>query len=415
MKKIMIVVMVLLLVGLSAIFYLGLSKEEVSDITNETESNEEINDNDTNENDVKEPEEKTPEEPEEKTQTASIIASGDIMFHDTQLISGYNKETKRFDFNDVFKYVKEYISGADIAIGNFETVTGGEELGFRGYPTFNSPVETIEALKNAGFDILTTANNHILDTKKQGIFKTIENINKYGLKSVGTYKDDKKEILIEDINGIKIAFLSYTYGVNGYADIKNNTELSNIINIIDEDKIKKDTEKSKEIGADVVVVSLHWGNEYQRTPSVSQKNLANKMFDWGVDIILGSHPHVIQKSEIVKHNGKDKFIIYSMGNFISNQRRETLKTKNKNFTEDGILVKIELERKSPDSEVLIKNIEYIPTWVNREKVSEKYKYEIIPVKDFMNSINDLLNDETLQKVKESYNNTINIMDLTLQK
>lgn len=412
MKKIMIVVMVLLLVGLSVIFYLGLSKEEVSDITNETESNEEINDNNSNEN---ENDVKKPEEPEEKTQTASIIASGDIMFHDTQLISGYNEETKKFDFNDVFKYVKKYISEADVAIGNYETVTGGEELGFRGYPTFNSPVETIEALKNAGFDILTTANNHILDTKKEGVFKTIENINKYGLESVGTYKDDKKEILIEDINGIKIAFLSYTYGVNGYADIKNNAELSNIINIIDEDKIKKDTEKCKENGADVVVVSLHWGSEYQRTPSQSQKVLANKMFDWGVDIILGSHPHVIQKSEIIKHNGKDKFIIYSMGNFISNQRRETLKTENKNFTEDGILVKIDLERTSSESEVIIKNVEYIPTWVNREKVSEKYKYEIIPVKDFMNSVNDLLNNETLEKVKESYNNTIDIMDLTLQK
>ena len=139
------------------------------------------------------------------------------------------------------------------------------------------------------------------------------------------------------------------------------------------------------------------------------------MFSWGVDIILGSHPHVIQNSEIIKQNGKDKFIIYSMGNFISNQRRETLKTENKKFTEDGILVKIDLERKSSDGEVLIKNVEYIPTWVNREKVSEKYKYEIIPVKDFMSSVNDLLNDETLQKVKESYNNTINIMDLTLQK
>lgn len=342
--------------------------------------------------------------------SATIISVGDIMFHDTQLIAAYDKESRKYDFSNVFEYVKKYIKDADIAIGNFETVTAGKEHGFRGYPRFNSPIETLIALKNTGFDILTTANNHSFDMGKEGVIETIENIEKIGLKSVGTYKDKNKTYLIKDINGIKIGFLSYTYGVNGYRNIKDREDLKYLIDLIDEDVIKKDISNIENLGSDLVVVFMHWGLEYNRKPSEYQKELANKMFDWGADIILGSHPHVIQQSETLIINDETKFIIYSMGNFISNQRRETLRNNNKIFTEDGVMIKIHIEK--INSKTKISNIEYIPTWVNREKVNDKYKYEIIPINNIFDSIK-FFDDDIKEKLKTSYINTMSIMDRKL--
>ncbi|MBW4827098.1 MAG: CapA family protein [Clostridiaceae bacterium] len=336
--------------------------------------------------------------------TATILAAGDVMFHSPQIRGAYDETTGTYDFKENFKYIKKYVDSADLALANFETTTAGEERGFQGYPNFNSPEEAIEALKDSGFDILSTANNHTLDQGKDGLLKTIDIIKKYDLKNVGTYKEPEQHILIEKVNDIDVGILSYTYGCNGMEHTLTDEELKYMVNIIDEDKIKNDIYKIKEKGADLVIMFIHWGNEYEMEPNEEQIELGKKMTEWGVDIVFGSHPHVIQKSEIIQSDGEDKFIIYSLGNFLSNQRRESINNK---YTEDGVMVNIEVEKDFSNNKTIIKNVEYIPTWVNKYIENGKPKYEILPIEDFMDT--EVFNQETLLKIKESYENTMNKM------
>ena len=355
---------------------------------------------------IVEPEE--PEEPEEPIiLNMDLLAAGDIMFHSPQYQAAYNAEDKTYDFTPVFKHVEKYIQEADIALANFETVTAGEEIQFSGYPRFNTPKESLFAIKEAGFDILSTANNHTLDQGKKGLIGTIEMIEEYGLKNIGTYREADEDILVEDINGIVLGFLSYTYGLNGMDGMLTTEELSYMVNLIDEEKIKKDIEKTKELGVDLTVVTIHWGNEYHEEPSEYQIILGGKMIDWGADIILGSHPHVIQKSEIVDKDGKDKFIIYSMGNYLSNQRYERL---NNYHTEDGIMIKLNIEKNFESEETIIKEVEYIPTWVNKYSNDGKMFYEILPVKDALENEIEVIGIENLKvRLEKSYEDTMGKM------
>lgn len=346
---------------------------------------------------------------EEKKTSATILAVGDVMFHTSQIRAAYRSDTQTYDFTDVFKYVKEHVESADLAIANFETVVYGGEKGVSGYPMFNSPVETIAALKNTGFDILNTNNNHALDQGKQGLINTIDHIKSYGMKNIGTYKSREEDhILIEEVNGIKIAFLSYCYGYNGLEGFLTEEERSYMVSEIDEDRIKNEILEAKARGVDLISVIIHWGNEYQRSPSEYQLELGRKMVEWGANIIFGSHPHVIQKSEIIEHEGKNNFIIYSMGNFISNQRKATMGNK---YTEDGIMVKIHVEKDLNNGDTNIIDIEYLPTWVRKYEKNNKVKFEIIPIKDFLNN-DELLSDlDSIERsrIKESYETTMEIM------
>lgn len=344
---------------------------------------------------------------EPKISSISLLAAGDIMFHSPQYRAAYNKETDSYDFNSTFKYIKKYVENADIALANFETVTAGKEIGYQSYPRFNTPKESLLAIKEAGFDILSTANNHSLDHGKKGLISTIDNINEYGMKNIGTYKEPNVPIFVEEVEGITIGFLSYTYGLNGLDSFLTKEELSYMVNRIDEDKIKEDIENTKSLGADITVVFIHWGNEYQREPSVYQIDLGEKMVEWGANIILGSHPHVIQKSQIINKDGKDNFIIYSMGNFLSNQRKETL---NNSYTEDGVMVNLEIEKDFSTGDTIIKNINYIPTWVHRYRENGKLFYEILPVDDMLEGNIDIVaSDAVKSRLEKSFQDTMEKM------
>lgn len=344
---------------------------------------------------------------EPKKSNIKILAVGDIMFHSPQFKAAYNKKQGNYDFTPTFKHIKSYIQESDLSLGNFETVTAGKEIGFHGFPRFNTPKESLLAIKDAGFNILSTANNHSLDQGKVGLINTIDSIEEYGMKNIGTYKEPSSRILIEEIEGIKMAFLCYTYGMNGMDATLTSEELGYMINKIDEDKIKEDIKESKELGSDITIIFIHWGNEYQREPSKYQIELGKKMIDWGANIILGSHPHVIQKSEIVPKDGKNNFIIYSMGNFLSNQRRENVDNK---YTEDGVMVQIEIEKDFIKQDTIIKNIYYIPTWVHRYKDEKGLNYEILPIKDVLegNIVIKEIN-QIKSRIKESYKDTMDKM------
>lgn len=350
------------------------------------------------------PVEDTSEKVPENTQ-ATILATGDIMFHMPQIKGAYDENIGKYDFKHNFEYVKKYIKSADLAVANFETVTAGEDIPYSGFPNFNSPVETLDAIKYAGFHMLTTSNNHCLDQGKKGLLNTISAIEERGLINIGTYKEPAEDIFMMDINNIKIALLSYTYGFNGMGYTLTEEEQKYMVRKIDEDRIENDIQKAKDKGADIVVVFIHWGNEYQREPSEEQINLGRKMVQWGANIILGSHPHVIQRSEIIQYNGKDNYIIYSMGNFLSNQRRETMDNK---YTEDGVMVKLILEKDYSKKQTIIQDIEYIPTWVRRYKQDGRWVYQILPVKEFLNNekLLSTIGKLEINRIEESLENTL---------
>jgi poly-gamma-glutamate capsule biosynthesis protein CapA/YwtB (metallophosphatase superfamily) len=340
-----------------------------------------------------------------------IAAAGDIMFHSTQLTSAYDAATKTYDFKSVFEDVKPIISAADLAIANFETTTAGSsDHPYSGYPIFNSPDEVIDAIQYAGFDVLTTANNHSLDTGSKGLKRTVQTIQKKGLDTVGSYdKKPDSRVLMKDIKGIKIAILSYTESTNGLGSQYSADELHAMLNIMEKDRIVDDIREAKELGADLIITFMHWGKEYEENPTDTQMEFARLMATEGADIVLGSHPHVIQKSEYIELEGSKTFVIYSMGNFVSNQRKETLDSRNEN-TEDGIIVNFDIRKNNRNNVTTIENIEYVPTWVyrNKEAGQSKYTYRILPIELFID--NSDISKAFKQRMKRSLDATVTKME-----
>lgn len=310
--------------------------------------------------------------PEDITIKMTVI--GDIMCHNTQYQDAYNSSNKKYDFSYVFDDIKDKLSKSDITIGNLETTFAGAKRGYSSYPTFNTPEALGTALKNTGIDVLTTANNHCMDTGYNGICSTIKKLDNLGISHTGTYstKEDSEKILVKDVNGIKIAFLSYTYGTNGIAIPK---DKSFSVNLINKKKIKSDLEKAKKLNVDLISVSMHWGIEYKQNPTDEQKDLANFLFKNGADIILGSHPHVLEKMEkrtIKLDDGttKDGFLIYSLGNFMSGQYYD--------YTKQSIILDLELT-KHGNGKVSIDSATYTPIYMYKSSSGAKRRYLIMDI------------------------------------
>lgn len=350
----------------------------------------------------------------------TISAIGDIMAHDDQLKAQFDKNTNTYSFDNNFKYVKPYISKSDLAIGNLETTLAGPKAKYSSFPKFNSPDELADAIKDSGVDIVSTINNHTYDRGSDGVYRTLDVLNSKDIEHVGTQKNDEDEnFLIKDVDGVKLGITAYSYGqvygsttaLNGlnidYNDLNNlNIFNSSYVDIaFNEIKDTLDVMNNKE--SDLQVVILHWGDEYTRQPNEFQKELAKKLCDYGVDIIIGSHPHMVQPIEMIKsdENDNETLVIYSLGNFLSNQRNEIL---NKKYTEDGVIANIGISKNLNTGETKISNVEYIPTWVNKyNNKNGKLTYEIIPLineKQF-SKIDNL----PLDKAKKSYDNTTSII------
>lgn len=303
--------------------------------------------------------------------TTTLSFVGDLMCHSTQF--NYAKvDADSFDFTGVFREVKPYLSKADLTIGNLETVIAGKSKSYSGYPYFNAPEDFIYALKDAGFDILITANNHALDQGWDGVKKTIDVINANKIHRTGTFtsQEDQDSIRIFQINSIKIAILAYSENTNGVSIPKGKDF---IINLIDEGKIKEDILRAREKNVDVVLVHLHYGPEYNREPSDYQKEIVQKIIELGADIIIGGHPHVIEPFDFFKTN-KAKldsgFIAYSMGNFISNQRWR--------YSDAGVILNIQISKNTYTDSAYISDVTYIPTWVFKGSTEKGREYIILP-------------------------------------
>lgn len=291
--------------------------------------------------------------------TINMTVTGDVLCHNTNFWDAYDASTDSYDFSYVFEDIEKYFSSADIVVGTIETSFAGKEAGYSNYPTFNSPEELATDLKELGYDVMAMATNHCLDKGYKGLVSTIEELDKAGIKHIGTYKseEDSKEILIQDVKGIKMAFLNYTYGTNGIP-IPAGKEYS--VNLIDKDKMKADIEKAKKLNADVICVNMHWGEEYRQTATQEQEELADFLFQNGVDLILGSHTHVLEPMEkrtvtLADGTKKDGFVIYSLGNFMSGQ--------NANYTRQSVILDIQLTKKGKDNTISIDSVKYTPIYM----------------------------------------------------
>jgi len=340
---------------------------------------------------------------EDTVVTATLCFVGDLMCHSTQF--NYAKVgADTFDFTGVYKEVKQYLSSADLTVGNLETVIAGKNKGYSGYPYFNAPDDYVYALNDAGFDLLITANNHALDQGWEGVKRTIEVIDENKIHRTGTYlsQEDRDSLRIFQINSIKIAILAYSENTNGLPFPKGKDF---VINLIDEEVIKRDITKAREKGVDIVLVHLHYGPEYNREPSDYQKQIVQKIIELGADIIIGGHPHVVQPVDFFKTNNTkldSGFVAYSMGNFISNQRWR--------YSDAGVILNLEISKNIMSDSIYISEVRYLPTWVFRGQTERGREYIILPSHNSDDSTYYYLTDQDKKLMKEAFSDTKEIIN-----
>ena len=346
--------------------------------------------------------------------TARVVANGDILCHDALYYTA-KKSDGGYDFNPFFEYVKPWIKGADLAIGDYEgTISDKHPLG--GYPLFNAPIEIADTMKDLGYDVVDLAHNHILDTGLYGLKYTNKVFKDRGLDVVGVHVDKKRsedKILIKEVNGIKIAILAYAYGYNGMEANLTAEEHNNYLADLNEEKMKEEIQRAEK-EADVTIVMPQMGVEYRLQPTEEQKVLYRKMMDWGADVIFGGHPHVIEPAETVEKDGDKKFIIYSMGNFISNQRMERMDNK---WPERGLLMDVTFEKNN--GKTIIKTVKAHPTLVYSKLNGRNmngialYDYKVMVLEDFIDGgkHRDKLDEKMKEKVDVAYREIIDHVNL----
>ena len=333
------------------------------------------------------------EPPVEKIATATVSSTGDLLFHNRVIESGYDKQTGQYNYDNIYTYVRSYIAKADYAVANMEGTLCGLDNGFKysGYPGFNTPDAAVDAARAAGFDMLLTANNHTYDTGTKGFHRTQQIIADRGFDYIGTRPNEEaKTYVVKDINGIRVGMVCYTYetekvstnrkSLNGIPMSAKDSPLISSFHYKYLDtfyaQLSEELDAMKEEGADITVVYIHWGTEYVTKPNGNQKKIAQTLCDMGVDIIVGGHPHVIQPIEVLTSQEDPRqstLCLYSMGNAVSNIRKSTSKPHE---VEDGMFFQFTLAKYS-DGSVIIEDVNVLPTWVNR--LENPDSFPIIPL------------------------------------
>ena len=346
----------------------------------------------------------------EQETSARIMANGDLLYHDIIYISA-KKSDGSYDFHENFEYVKPWLKQADLVLGDFEGTVNKDHY-LAGYPLFNAPGEVMDAIKDAGYQVLDLAHNHILDSQIEGVVSTADAIEKAGMTPVGVYTHesrDKAPLVIKEVNGIKVAILAYSYGFNGIEQSISQEDYNRYLSDLDEDKMKAEIERAEK-EADITIIMPQMGVEYQIEPTEEQKKLYHKMIDWGADIIFGGHPHVVEPAETVEKEGDKKLIIYSMGNFISNQRIETMQdVENAKWTERGVLMDVTIKKKS--GKTTIETAQAHPSWVSRTPKGgyspegyPLYLYQTYILEDFIEGgkYRSQLDEATKERIDTAY-------------
>lgn len=345
--------------------------------------------------------------------TFKMTALGDSLCHNTQYWDAYNKETDEYDFSYVYEDIKEYTKNSDLTIGSLETTFAGKEKGYSNYPTFNTPDSLAVALKNIGVDVISLAGNHALDYGYAGLCRTIDVFDTVGISHLGTYKtaEDQQKLLIKNVKGVEIAFINYTYGTNGIP-LPSGKEYC--VNLINKTLIKNQIEQAKKQNVDMIVACMHWGTEYRTTANSEQEDLANFLFENGVDIIFGNHPHVLEPMErrtITLGDGteKDVFVIYALGNFTADQRDE--------ITRDSAILNLTITKNS-DGKILIDKVDYLPIYMYKNSNKSIHKFKILDIEktiyEYESGSNTDIGSATyknlknqLEKIKSILGNEIN--------
>ena len=342
--------------------------------------------------------------------TARIMANGDQLYHDLLYMSAA-KEDGSYDFSENYRYAKSWLKQADLVLGDFEgTINPNYYLA--GYPLFNAPESVVDSIKKAGYQVMDLGHNHILDSGLEGVFSTAKAFEDAGIQTVGVYPHETRDqapLLIKEVNGIKIAILAYSYGFNGLEAYLDQEDYDNRLSDLNEERMRKEIQKA-ETEADLTIVMPQMGIEYDLEPTEEQKKLYHKMISWGADIVFGGHPHVVQPSEIVDKDGQQKLIVYSMGNFLSNQRIETMEEiENAQWTERGVLMDVTVEKVGRKTR--IKTAKAHPTWVSRTPKGtyspegyELYHYQTYILEDWIEGgkYREKLDEDTKDRVDTAY-------------
>ncbi len=377
-----------------------------------------------------------PPEPEHVVSTATILSTGDLLMHG-QLITDARQSDGSYDFSYIFPYITEYVTAADYAVANLETTLAGTAKPYQGNPMFNCPDELVDAAKNAGFDMLLTASNHSYDSQQAGFERTVRTVREKGLANLGTMlSGEEPKYAVQNINGINIGMICYTYedstGPGNPPALNYNPMQSNGYDIIncfrhsDPSSLYNHLETQMELmradGAEAIVVYLHWGQEYKLEANASQKEIAQKLCDMGVDVIIGGHPHVVEPIELLESTvdpNHRTVCLYSMGNTVSNQRLGKISSISTAHTEDGVLFSITFSKYS-DGTVYLEDVNLIPTWVRAIDANGSTvvrdsatitRYEVLPLDDSRRGEWAELfgiNESTLAQCTDSWQRTMDI-------
>lgn len=318
-----------------------------------------------------------------------ISAVGDALCGEGMIKDAYNEETKLYDFSHMFNKISGYIERADIIMGTMETnFTSGQ------YTSENSPKEFAQAIKKSGVNLVTICHNHSLDYGIQGLKDTKKVLQDLGYDVFGDKLEEENTVLIKTVKDTKIAFLTYTYGVNNQAN-KTKEEL-NSINIYSKEQAKKDIDNAKENGAEYICVLIHWGDAISSTVNEEQKKIANELIDDGVDMILGAHPSVVQPMEVRKNKeGKNVFIAYSIGTYISTLADDDAKIE--------LVLNVELRKSGKDGKVYLNKVDYTPIYVLDNGYEAENQYELIDMKSVASSYSEQ-NSENISR--ETYDKLV---------
>lgn len=376
-----------------------------------------------------------PTDPEAPVSTATVLATGDLLMHKKVIDSG-KQEDGSYDFSSIFRYISPIVQQADYAVANLETTLAGTDNGYAysGNPKFNSPDAIVDAAKDAGFQMLLTANNHSLDTGLVGFKRTVQVVREKGLETLGTYLTaDEKKWTVVNVNGINLGMVCYTYS-DGFN--QSGKPVLNFVNELSEEgllnyftynhlpefyeELGTYVKEMKAAGADATILFIHWGTEYRLSADTNQTAIAQALCDLGIDAIIGGHPHVVEPMDLLTSSqdpSHKTVVLYSLGNAVSNQRKEEIESRPTGETEDGLLYRLTFG-KYADGTVKIDAVDLIPTWVNMNSDSGSRLYPIIPLDSAnMDSWQSScsLTDSQLLSAKASLNRTNQIIAASLQK
>lgn len=358
--------------------------------------------------------------------SVTLGCTGDILMH-TAVLNAY--KAGGYDFNDMFQYVNPYFSKYDYMVANLEVTLAGENRGYNGFPTFNTPDTIVDAAKQNGLDMLLTANNHCYDTGKNGFDRTVQVLAQKQMDHIGTRTAADLPYLVKEINGIQFGLINYTYEtprakdgrktLNGIALHPDSETLVNSFNYSDLEsfygELSNHIESMKAAGAEVVILYIHWGDEYKLAANSHQKAMAKRLADLGIDVIIGGHPHVVEPIEIIRSEvtGKQTVCLYSLGNAVSNQRIALMDMKT-GHTEDGMIFETTFV-KNPDGTIILDRINVVPVWVNMHTDSTKH-YHMLPLDKSLNWQSSFgISAQTAATAQKSYDRTMSIVNAGLSQ